>query len=227
MTFGYSALSYELFADSVFERDGAGVGREFGPHAASQQGSTLLELMVTVLILGILMAIGLPQMSDWIRRSSVSAAAESLQNGLRRATTEAIRRNMRVEFLLTNSTPTIEGVASLVPVANGVNWVARTQAGVETGISHVASLAMREISAEVEVSGPASLLFNGMGRVSNATGTAISSSQFYRLTRTGTDRAVCVFVTPGGAVKACDPSLAIGHPFACRPQVSLIQCPAP
>lgn len=196
-------------------------------HVINQQGSTLLELMVTLLVLGILMAIGIPQMSDWIRRSSVSTVAESLQNGLRQATTEAIRRNLRVEFLLTNDIPTISGVAALRPSADGANWAARTRASAETAVSHVASLAMKEVSEDVTLEGPANLLFNGMGRVSDADGAAISSSQFYRVSRAGTDRAVCVFVTPGGAVKSCDPSLPVGHPSACLPRVSSSQCPKP
>lgn len=183
--------------------------------------------MITVLILGILMSIGIPQMSDWLRRSSVSAAAEFLQNGLRQATTEAIRRNLRVEFLLTNDMPTVSGVVSLTPSRDGANWAARTQAVPEGGVSHVASLAMKEISAEVKVSGPASLWFNGMGRVSDADGAAISANQIYRVTRAGSDRAVCVFVTPGGAVKSCDPSLPEGHLSACLPRVLPAQCAEP
>ncbi len=59
----------------------------------SQRGATLLELMVTVMIAGIVLAIGVPQMGNWIRRHSVISAAEIFQNGLRRAETEAIRRN--------------------------------------------------------------------------------------------------------------------------------------
>lgn len=183
--------------------------------------------MITVLILGILMAIGVPQMSDWIRRSSVSAAAEILQSGLRQATTEAIRRNLRVEFLLTNDMPTTAAVASLRPTADGLNWAARTQGGDEVPSAHVASLAMKDVSAEVRVSGPASLWFNGMGRVSDGKGVALSANQFYRVTRAGAGRAVCVFVTPGGAVKSCDPSLQEGHPFACLPRVPASLCAEP
>ena len=36
---------------------------------AGQQGVTLLELMITVTIVGIVGAIGIPQMSQWIRNT--------------------------------------------------------------------------------------------------------------------------------------------------------------
>ena len=42
-----------------------------------QGGVTLVELMVTVVIAGILMAVGIPQMGEWIRRNSVGSAAGS------------------------------------------------------------------------------------------------------------------------------------------------------
>ena len=69
--------------------------------------------MITVAIVGIVAAIGIPQMGQWIRNSSVNSAAEILQNGLRQAEAEAIRRNLRVEFMLTNGTPAASGIKSL------------------------------------------------------------------------------------------------------------------
>ena len=64
-----------------------------------------------------------------------------------------------------------------------------------------------------------------MGRVTDSAGAAVTEYQVYRLSRSGADRAVCVFVTPGGAIKSCDPALASGKPFACLPLVSLAKCP--
>ena len=91
----------------------------------TEQGATLLELMVTVSIAAILMAVGLPAMSDWIRRSSVGTASELIQNALRQAETEAIRRNTDVEFALTNDTPSVSAVSTVVSADNGKNWIVR------------------------------------------------------------------------------------------------------
>jgi type IV fimbrial biogenesis protein FimT len=83
--------------------------------------------MVTVVIAGILMAVGIPQMGEWIRRNSVGSAAETVQNGLRQAEAEAIRRNQRVEFLLTNAAPSQSGILSLTAADNGKNWAVRAR----------------------------------------------------------------------------------------------------
>lgn len=192
-----------------------------------QGGTTLLELMVTVTIVAILLAVGVPQLSDWIRRNSVSSAAEVLQNGLRGAEAEAIRRNAPAEFLLTNDTPSASG--TLAAVDNGKNWAIRmrdSSFGIVTG-GYVAGFSLKEVSADVVLSGPASVLFNGMGRTLDSTGAALTAAQVYRFSRDGADKAFCVFVTPGGSVKLCDPSLASGNPRACQPLLTLSQCPTP
>lgn len=190
-----------------------------------QGGVTLVELMVTVVIAGILMAVGIPQMGEWIRRNSVGSAAETVQNGLRQAEAEAIRRNQRVEFLLTNAAPSQSGILSLTAADNGKNWAVRVSGTTDAKLAYVSGFQMAEISSAVELAGPASLFFTGMGRVTDSAGAAVTDYQVYRLSRSGADRAVCVFVTPGGAIKSCDPALASGKPFACLPLVSLAKCP--
>jgi len=190
-----------------------------------QHGVTLIELMVTVTIISILLAVGIPQMGEWIRRNSIGSAAESVQNGLRQAEAEAIRRNMRVEFLLTNATPSQSGILSLSAADNGKNWAVRALGTTDAKLAYVSGFQMSEVSPDVALAGPASLFFTGMGRVTDSTGAAVTEYQVYRLSRSGADRAVCVFVTPGGAIKTCDPALASGKPFACLPLVSLAKCP--
>jgi len=192
----------------------------------SQRGATLLELMVTVMIAGIVLAIGVPQMGNWIRRHSVISAAEIFQNGLRRAETEAIRRNTPTEFLLTNGTPSSS--ASLTATANGSNWAIRLLDSTYNVVTdgYVAGFKLSEVSTEVTIGGPASVVFNGMGRALDSTGGAISTYQIYRFSRSGADKAYCVFVTPGGGVKLCDPGLPSGNPRACQPMLTLAQCPS-
>lgn len=194
-----------------------------------QRGATLLELMVTVTIVGIIAAIGIPQMGQWIRNSSVNSAAEILQNGLRQAEAEAIRRNLRVEFLLTNEVPASSNIKTLSATMNGKNWAIRALDGLvplsDQNAAYVSGFLLKDVSSDINVEGPASVLFSGSGRVLDSKGVAVASHQVYRITRTSSDKALCVFVTPGGGIKLCNPALPSGEPFACQPQISLSKCP--
>lgn len=192
---------------------------------AVQRGFSMLELMVTVSILAILIGIGMPQMAQWIQRMTVSSASELVQNGLRQAIGEAIRRNTEVDFILTDGTPSVSGVASLVAKQDGANWAIRV---VDTAASNrfVNGHQTKELSSDVTLQGPAGVRFNGSGRVLDLTGAPVGGKQIFRITRSGSGLAYCVFVTPGAAVKMCDPSRASGDPRACQPVLTASECTA-
>jgi type IV fimbrial biogenesis protein FimT len=193
------------------------------------RGATLLEMMITVAILAILAATAMPQMSVWIQRYSLISTAEIMQNGLRQALSEAVRRNAPVAFVLTNATPSASNVTSAAAAANGQNWMVRaldSSYAILASNAYVNSYRTAEASASIETTGPATIIFNGMGRVLDSTGTLVGSSQIYRLSRDDSTQVYCVFVTPGGGVKMCDPAVSSGKPQACQPQLTTAQCPA-
>ncbi|MFZ2541189.1 MAG: GspH/FimT family pseudopilin, partial [Gallionella sp.] len=69
-------------------------------------GFTLIELMITLVILAIAMALGIPSYRDWVQNTQIRNAAESVQNGLQRARAEAVGRNTNVAFVLLGVNPT-------------------------------------------------------------------------------------------------------------------------
>lgn len=61
-----------------------------------QAGFTLLELMVVLAIAGVLMAVGIPAMGDFIRNGRITAAANDVMGALHFTRSEAIKRRVPV-----------------------------------------------------------------------------------------------------------------------------------
>jgi type IV fimbrial biogenesis protein FimT len=176
-------------------------------------GFTLIELAITIALLAVLVMLATPSFAAWIRNSQVRAVSEVLQNGLRTAQTEALRRNRQVVFSLTNDVP---GDASTA-VTNGAHWAihavpllgGETHEFIEGG--HLA-----EVASGVKIAGQAALCLNSAGRlvangdpgVPGATCTLTTTTR-YHVSRTGSDRPLEVHVSLGGHVRMCDPSRSL------------------
>ena len=108
-------------------------------------GFSLVELMITLAIIGIIFSLGLPAFATYIGNAKLRASAESFLAGIQTARTEAVKLNTNVEFLLTNDAPVPDdGSNANYPVmadavvigrraanrptaaANAANWVIRT-----------------------------------------------------------------------------------------------------
>jgi type IV fimbrial biogenesis protein FimT len=76
----------------------------------AQPGFTLLELMVVLAIAGVLMAVGIPAMSDFIRNSRITSAANDVMAGLHFARSESIKRRVPVT-LCTSDAPLVANPA--------------------------------------------------------------------------------------------------------------------
>lgn len=63
-------------------------------------GFTLIEAMIVIAIMAIVMALGMPSYKVWIQNTRIRNAAEAIQNGLKLARAEAVKRNSAVQFSL-------------------------------------------------------------------------------------------------------------------------------
>ena len=61
-----------------------------------ETGITMLELMMTLFILAIVLALGMPATARWVRQSDIRSSAENLRSALQKARAEAIARNMKI-----------------------------------------------------------------------------------------------------------------------------------
>ncbi len=202
-------------------------------------GFTMIEMAVTMTVFAILVALGVPAMTTWIRNNKVRTVADSLQTGLRLAQAESLRRSRQVVFSLTNSTtPTF---IPLPAVAGGTSWAIwtlpsmttvadETPTFIQSGVLTSAASSQVTVTTTGNVS---TVCFNSMGRLVNNAGPnviAITGGDVcvqpnagappvlqFNIALVGADRPLQVNLGLGGQVHMCVPNVAISdaHPEGC------------
>jgi len=84
----------------------------------TQAGMSLIEMMIGLVILGLLIMIGLPNMNIWLNNSQIRTAGETMLAGLTLARVEAVRRNQVVRLQLVSDL-----TAGCVISTSGTSWV--------------------------------------------------------------------------------------------------------
>ena len=171
-------------------------------------GFSLIELMVGIALMALLVTFGMPSMHAWLQSSQIRNAAESVQNGLQAAKSEAVRRNTGVQLSLTSMVATGAADWSVTCV---------TPANCPEGVIQAYSATEGAPAAQI-ASTQATIVFNGMGRVTPAAditlnitnpngGTCVASG--------GNMRCLRIVVSSGGHIKMCDPALPSTNPRGC------------
>jgi type IV fimbrial biogenesis protein FimT len=179
---------------------------------ARLSGFTLIEMMVTITLMSVLTMLAMPSFTTWIANNKVRTVSDSLQNGLRFAQSEALRRSRPIVFSLTNSTAP---QTSLTAAANGSNWsINVSKSNLDANNVFMQAGVLPDVAASVQIAGPAAVCFNSMGRLVANTDTGVSGAScdtastvfIYDITLTGADRPLRVLVGLGGQVRMCDPA---------------------
>jgi len=179
------------------------------------RGFTLIELIVTVTVAGILAAIAVPSFQGIIANARTRSTAESFNLALQLARSEAIKRNARVSFRFTT--------AGAWTVCSAVSTTVQTSCTPTSGIVQVKDAA--EASGNVTIAptpnDAAMVTFTETGRpyldaslaLKNPDGTnEVSTINFSSAAGSNSYR---VLITSAGSIKLCNPALPAGNVKAC------------
>lgn len=187
-------------------------------------GFTLVELLIGMTLLGVLIALGAPSMSNYLQNSKIANATSVYYSAIQTARTEAIRRNVLTQFVLTDAP-----FSTMTPASAGRSWAVRASSGV--GFSRVDAKDAAEgegskSSQVLAVTGSASgVTFDGTIAF-NGFGATLPPGSSYALDVKnpaagqckgdgGTIRCRRITVSPGGQIAACDPAALTGDSRAC------------
>ena len=197
--------------------------------AAFLRGFTIVELMVALTIVGIMAAVGTPLIATMIQNAKLGSATKSYTAGIQTARSEAIRRNVPVDFVLTDSSV----AANVSGSANGKNWVVRwNEAGTQRLVEGKAAgdgsaqAGGNSVTIKGEVTAPSPgtfsgvLTFNGFGAVNSGETVALDVRNPKGgdcAAANGPMRCQRIQVRPGGQISVCDPKAVAGDSRFCQP----------
>ena len=176
-------------------------------------GFTLVELLITVAIAGILLSLAFPSFQAWMQNAKIRATAEGLQNGLQLARTEAVRRNTRVNWIV--DADGAWRVGCNVAIAE-CPAVIQNRSAAELGSSQP-QVVTQDAGGNIGVT---TITFNGLGRVVANTDGSASITQIDVDAPVGTissaeSRDMRILIGGGGQIRTCDSFFTAPDPRAC------------
>jgi len=186
-------------------------------------GFSLIELMITLAVLGMMFMIALPSMGTWLQNTQIRTSADAMQAGLQLARAEALKRNTTVRFQLVD---TLTSACALS--ATGRNWVVSLAdtnglCNLDASETTAPQIIQKRSSAEgspnavVTATGGSSVWFNGLGRTVQPPTAPAALTQINITnpingackTSAGNEPMRCLRITvnTGGTVRMCDPAV--------------------
>jgi len=200
-------------------------------HFSAQRGFSLIELVVTIAVLGMLLVAILPSVGTWVRNTSVRSTAETIQAGLSKARNEALRRNRVVTFWMMS--PGNSGVAlgsTCVLSSASASWVVSLDDPSNKCQIDPSSTTEPRIVEVNTHAGAASVTIAAKARDNSTAATSVSFNAYGQQVQTGTPisiidigpsdtgtgaRNLRVTISPVGGVRLCDRDVPGSDPRAC------------
>lgn len=179
--------------------------------AIVMRGFSLLEVMVVVVVIGIVLALGVPSFQIWTQNLQIRTAAEAIVAGLQITKNEAIRRNVNVAFTM----DTVGGKQTY--------WRMNLESDVDgTPLqSRDSDEGSRNVTATLSPDSSFRVTFNGLGRVNKNIDGSEPLAQVDldnpEIPTAADRRKLRIIIPTGGAVRMCDLQVPVGDTRACPP----------
>jgi|SRR5215467_15313329 len=206
---------------------------------ARQRGFNLIEVMITLVVLGVLIGLAAPSFSDWLQNQQIRGAAEATLNGLQVARAEAVARNKNISFQFMSD---LSASCAKAPIGAGIalssmSWVVSDgdpSGNCDKNINDptpgpvIQSRSGFEGTPNAVVTttpgGTTTVTFTALGATtSNPDGSfPMGCMDVSNLVPGATTRPLRIVINPGGSTKLCDLSVAAPDTRACP---TTLACP--
>jgi type IV fimbrial biogenesis protein FimT len=112
---------------------------------AVQRGFTLIELMITVMILAVMITLAAPSLGGFLQRSRITNASSDFYSDLIYARSEAMRRGKRVTICPSNDSTNPTGCSATPSVNWSTGWIVYVENNTSSSAAHGAFDAGDEI----------------------------------------------------------------------------------
>lgn len=170
------------------------------PYNSKLQGFSFVELLIGIAMMTILASLSLPSYKLWIQNTKIRTTAESIQNGLQIARSEAVKRNDQVRFQLGVNSAWSVGCVTVTIDCPSIIQSRMTGEGSSTDIT-------------VSTNAEDAIVFNSLGTVNTLP--APFSQLNIDSSESSDDRPLRVTLGVGGNTRMCDPALTGSDPRKC------------
>lgn len=182
-----------------------------------QKGITIVEILISLVIIGLILAFAGPSAGTWLQNSQLRNAADAVVTGVQQAKLEALKRNKLVMFRLTDPASTAWDICLYDYVADAclpgaANIIASKSAIEASGNARVATAngVTDPLVALSPGSGvPGTFTFDSFGRQAPTSNNNINRIDVRNPTMSATaERRLVILINSAGQIRMCDPKLS-------------------